>query len=321
MHTIKIEGGGEMPCLGLGTWKIEGDKVQDVICNAITAGYRGFDMASEHGNETQIGEAFKKCFEKGVCRREDLFLTCKLWNTYHAKDHVRAACERTLKDLGVNYLDLYFIHFPISLKYVPIEERYPPGWVYDPKSGKQMPEGLEFENVTIRETWEAMEKLVDDGLVKAIGVANFNCALMMDLLKYARIKPAVWQVELHPYLQQPMLLEYAKSRGIAVSGYSPLGALSYHEMGMYKDKSVLDDPCITKLADKHGKSTAQIALRWGLQRGAAVVVKTETQDRMEDDMNVFDFELDETDMKGIQGIDKGMHFNDPGVYAKIPIFA
>eukprot|EP00899_Mesostigma_viride_P007757 jgi/Mesvir1/16983/Mv12240-RA.1 len=251
----------------------------------------------------KIGEAFKKCFEKGTCRREELFLTCELLNTYHAKYHVRAACERTLKDLMVNYLDLYFIHFLI-------EERCPPGWVYDPKSDKQMPEGLEFENVAIRETWEAMEKLVDDGLVKAIGVVNFNCALMTDLLKYARIKPAVWQVELQPYLQEPMLLEYA----------NPLGALSYHEMCMYKNKSVLDDPCITKLADKHGKSTAQICLRWGLQKDTAVAVKTETQERREDDMNVFDFELvelDESDVKEIQGVDKGMHFNVPGVYAKI----
>eukprot|EP00899_Mesostigma_viride_P009495 jgi/Mesvir1/18547/Mv17065-RA.1 len=296
-------------------------QIEDVICDAVKTGYRSIDCASVYGNEAKIGKGLKKCFDAGTCRREDLFLTSKLWNTYHAKDHVRPACERTLKDLGVKYLDLYLMHFPISLKYVPFKERYPVDWVYDPKSGKQMPEGLMFEDITVRETWEAMEKLVDDGLVKAIGVANFNCALMMDLLKYARIKPAVWQVELHPYLQQPMLLEYAKSRGIAVSGYSPLGALSYHEMGMYKDKSVLDDPCITKLADKHGKSTAQIALRWGLQKGAAVLVKTCSHGRLEDNMNVFDFELDETDMKDISVCDKGMHFNDPGVYAKIPIFA
>lgn len=160
-------------------------------------------------------------------KRSDLFVTSKLWNTYHRPEHVEAACRKTLADLGLDYLDLYLIHFPIPLKFVPFETRYPPEWTHDP-SGENV---MVPDPVSISETWSAMESLVEKGLVKDIGVANFNAALILELLKKSKIKPAVNQIELHPHLSQDRLVEFCKAKGIAVTGFSPLGSGSYIELG------------------------------------------------------------------------------------------
>ena len=135
----------------------------------------------------------------GLCRREDLWVTSKLWNNYHAPQHVRPAVERSLRDLGLDYLDLYLIHFPIALEFVPFDERYPPGWLADPKRPQL---GMQPAQVPLAETWRAMESLVDAGLVRNVGICNFGCALIRDLLAQARIRPTVLQVELHPFLAQ-----------------------------------------------------------------------------------------------------------------------
>ena len=137
----------------------------------------------------EVGEGIGEAICAGTCKREDLFITSKLWNTYHASEHVEDACRRSLDDLGLEYLDLYLIHFPISLKYVPFDVRYPPGWVPDPAVSDTM----EFAPVPVRETWEAMEKLVEKGLVKNIGLSNWNAQGLRDIFSYARIKPAVLQ--------------------------------------------------------------------------------------------------------------------------------
>jgi len=138
----------------------------------------------------------KKVLDEGVIARKDLWITSKLWNTYHRKEHVKAACLKSMQDLGVEYLDLYLIHFPIALKYFPVETRYPPEWVHDPSSAEPR---MEEDNVSFRETWEAMEELVKEGLVKNIGMCNIGVALLRDVLTYAKVKPSVLQVELHPY--------------------------------------------------------------------------------------------------------------------------
>ena len=158
------------------------------------------------GNEVEVGQGIARAIESGNVKREDLWVTSKLWNTFHEPQHVRPACLKTLKDLGLDYLDLYLIHFPISLKYVPFEKRYPPEWFHDPNVEDPK---MELISVPIQSTWEAMEALVKEGLVKNIGVSNFSCQGIRDLMSYANIKPAVLQVELHPYLQQG-LFEKAK---------------------------------------------------------------------------------------------------------------
>jgi D-xylose reductase len=186
-----------MPSVGLGCWKIPKEQLADVVYNAISkAGYRCIDEACDYGNEKEAGEGIKKVLDEGVIPRKDLWITSKLWNTYHRKEHVKAACLKSMQDLGVDYLDLYLVHFPIALKYVPVETRYPPEWVHDPSSSEPR---MEEDNVPFQETWEAMESLVAEGLVKNIGMCNVGVSLLRDVLNYAKVKPTVLQVELHPY--------------------------------------------------------------------------------------------------------------------------
>lgn len=176
--------------------------------------------------------------------------------------------------MGLDYVDLYLIHFPVSLKYVPFETRYPPEWIHDPTAAQPK---IELANVPYRETWEAMETLVDKGLARNIGVSNVTCQLLMDVLKYARIRPAVNQVERHPYLTQMHLLRYCTQEGIAVTAYSPLGSASYVQIGMDQGHGVgvMQEPIIADIARAHGKSPAQVLLRWGVQSGTAVIPKTQ----------------------------------------------
>ena len=140
----------------------------------------------------KVGSGIRNSIAGGLCKREDLFVTSKLWNTYHHPQHVEAACRKSLEDLGLDYLDLYLIHFPISLKFVPFDVRYPPEWIYDPSAEEKR---MEFQPVSVRDTWAAMESLVDKGLVRNIGLSNWNCQGLRDVLTYARIKPAVLQIE------------------------------------------------------------------------------------------------------------------------------
>jgi len=178
-----------MPSIGLGCWKIPKDACAEATYQAIKAGYRCIDQACDYGNEKESGEGIQKAIADGLATRKDRWIPSKLWNTYHRKEHVKAACKRTLQDLQVEYLDLYLVHFPIALKFVPFEKRYPPEWVHDPE-GKD-PRMEEDERVPFRETWEAMEELVREGLVKNIGVCNVGVAMLRDILQYCSVKPSV----------------------------------------------------------------------------------------------------------------------------------
>ena len=172
---------------------------------------------------------------------------------------------------------------------------------------------MEFSPVPIQQTWQAMEELVDAGLVKNIGVCNFTTGLISDLLCYARIKPGVLQVELHPYLTQEKLVEYCEQNDIAVTGFSPLGALSYVPLGMAEEnESVLEQDAVIQIADRVGKTPAQVVLRWGIQRGTAIVPKTSKKDRLKENLDLFDFELCEEDMQAINSLNRNQRFNDPG---------
>lgn len=265
------------------------------------------------GNEHLIGEGIKSALDAGLCTREDLWVTGKLWNTYHEPQHVRAACEKSLNDLGLEQLDLFLIHFPISLEFVPFEERYPPGWV-DPSEKNTAMKPIA---VSYAETWAAMEKLVDDGLVKRIGVCNLTAAGLRDLLSYARIKPAALQIELHPYLCQDALIRYAQSEGIAVTAFSPFGADSYLTLGMAeKTDRLLDHETITGIASKHSRTPAQVLIRWAMQRGTVPIPKTQTPERLRQNLDL-DFVLTEQEMATISSLDQHRRFNDPGVFGEL----
>ena len=302
------------PAVGLGLWKIDRADTAGMVEEALRVGYRHLDSACDYGNEVEAGVGIRSSLAAGVCRREDLWVTSKLWNTYHDPRHVRAAAERTLVDLGLDHLDLYLVHFPIAQRFVPFDVRYPPGWIHDPTASRPR---MEMVNVPLAETWGAMEELVWAGIVRRIGVCNCSTALLRDLLAGARIPPAVLQVELHPLLAQEKLLRFCRELGIAVTAFSPLGAPSYVPLGMARpEESLLDHPLILDAAIACGRTPAQVLLRWGVQRGTAVIPKTSRRERLKENLELFDFSLTGPQMAAISALDRGQRFNDPGVFCE-----
>ncbi len=313
-QSVVLTNGASLPSVGLGLWKIEKETTADVVETALKMGYRHLDAACDYGNEAEAGEGIQRALASGICKREDLWVTSKLWNTYHAKEHVQPAVERSLRDLQLDYLDLYLIHFPIAQRYVPFDERYPPEWIYDPSAESPR---IETAPVTIAETWAAMEGLVKAGLVKQIGVCNFGCSLLRDLLNHAEVKPAVLQVESHPFLTQEKLFRYCRGEEIAVTAFSPLGAQSYFSLGMADpSESLMNHSLIHEVAAVHHRSPAQILLRWGVQRGTAVVPKSSNEKRLRENLALYDFELSEAEMRSISGLNRNRRFNDPGDFCE-----
>ncbi len=305
-------GAGHMPTIGLGLWKLPEQSVASTVVDAVAAGYRHLDSAADYGNESAVGEGLRQALKTSNVTRDDLWVTSKLWNTFHRPEHVRAACERSLKDLGLDCLDLYLIHFPIALKYVDFSERYPPEWIHDPEAEKPR---MEPDLVPIAETWGAMEGLVEAGLVKEIGVCNFNTGLLHDLIASARRKPALLQIESHPYLTQERLIRLAQQYEMAVTAFSTLGSLSYLELGMAEaQECLLDEPVICAAANRLQRSSAQILLRWGLQRGTAVIPKSSQLKRLRENIDVFDFSLSDAEMSAISALNRNRRFNDPGLF-------
>lgn len=306
--------GGLFPSVGLGTWKIPDAVLPDLIPAAVDLGYRHFDCACDYGNEKAVGEGLKRSLSAGACTRDDLWITSKLWNTYHHPDYVRAACERNLADLGLDELDLYLIHFPVTLAYVPFEERYPPGWFFDPEAESP---AMKPVRVPLADTWGAMEGLVEAGLVKRIGVCNFGTALIRDLQSYARIQPSVLQVEMHPFLTQQKLLRFCQEENITVTAFSPFGASSYVPLNMAgANESVLDDPEVIAIAGDLGKTPGQVVLRWAIQRGTVTIPKTQTVAHLRDNIELFDFELGNGEMTRLDRLDRNRRFNDPAEFGE-----
>ena len=301
-----------MPAVGLGLRKLS--NVVEVVSEAVQQGWRHFDSACDYGNEIEVGKGLALGRAASGVERKDLFVTSKLWNTFHLPDHAEMACRKTLEDLDLDYLDLYLIHFPIPLKFVPIAARYPPEWTEE-VGGVMVPAQ---ERCTLGDTWAAMERLVEKGLVRNIGVANFNAGLLLEILKTAKIQPAVNQIELHPHLNQKRLVQFCKDKGKAVTGYSPLGSSGYVEIGMDKEQSVglLQNPSILEIAARVGKTPTQVLLRWGVQRGTAVIPKTSSVTRLRENKHLFGCEQKKREIEAIDGLDRKMRFNDPGVFCK-----
>mmetsp|Transcript_45339 Transcript_45339/g.144532 ORF Transcript_45339/g.144532 Transcript_45339/m.144532 type:complete len:328 (+) Transcript_45339:3-986(+) len=304
-----------MPLVGLGLWKAGTGEVEQAVYQAIRAGYRHLDGACDYGNEKEVGAGIKRALDEGICTREELWITSKLWNTYHRKEHVPLALQRTLDDLGLEYLDLYLVHFPIALKFVPFEERYPPEWTDAPGNSGQM----QLDQVPYRETWEAMEQLKASGKARHVGVCNLGCQMIMDILSYCSQKPEVNQVEMHVYLQQPQLVDFCHASGIAVTAFSPLGAAGYLAMGPQFATEADDcfaNPVLKEIAAAKGKTPAQVCLRYQVQRGVSVIPKSTRPERLRENLDVLSFELSAEEMERIAGLDRGRRFNDPGVFAK-----
>ncbi|KAG0138168.1 NADP-dependent oxidoreductase domain-containing protein [Tuber indicum] len=317
--TIKLQPTGqEMPQVGFGLWKVTNETCADTVYHAIKTGYRLFDGAFDYGNEKEAGQGVKRAIDEGLVKREDLFIASKLWNTFHENERVKPITKTQLEWWGLEYFDLFLIHFPIALEYVDPAVSYPSGW--------KTPDGsIKPIKAPIQETWRAMEELVDEGLVKNVGISNFQGALILDLLRYCRIRPAVLQIEHHPYLIQPDLIRLAKSEGIAVTGYSSFGPASFRELDWKKafdTPTLFEHPTITAIAKKHNKTPAQVLLRWPTQRGLAVIPKSNNRDRLLQNLDVTSFDLEESEIQAISGLDKSLRFNNPIDYlGTLPIFA
>jgi len=308
--------GQKMPLIGMGLWKIPKDSCADTVYDAIKTGYRLFDGAGDYGNEKETGDGIQKAIKDGLVKREELFITSKLWNTFHAKEHVKVLAKKQLAFYGIDSFDLFLVHFPISLAYVDPAHRYPPEWHGD--DGK-----VHLQNTPLQETWQAMEELVDEGLAKNIGLSNCQGSLVLDVLRYAKYPPAVLQIEHHPYLVQQPLIDLCYTLGIAVTAYSSLGPQSFLELGMGKNaKLLIEHDVVTNIATKHGKTTAQVLLRWATQQNIAVIPKSNNPEWFIQNLHSAEFDLTRDEIKEISALDQGLRFNNPGeIDPRIAIFA
>ena len=258
-------GAGHIPALGFGTLIPDAAVTMSATRAALEAGFRHFDCAERYRNEREVGEALQAGLA-GIAR-EDLFVTTKLWNTNHRPERVEPAFEASLDRLGLNYLDLYLIHTPFAFQ---------PGEEHDPRD--QNGNVLYDRDVTLLDTWRAMESLVDRGRCRAIGLSDIDLNMLLPIYESARIKPAVVQVESHPYLPETELLEFCREKGIVLLAFAPLG----HGMR----PGPLEDPVITEIAEQVGKTPAQVLLAWAVQRGTALLTTPRTADRARENFNI-----------------------------------
>jgi 2,5-diketo-D-gluconate reductase A len=272
--SITLNNGVTIPQLGFGVFQIDPADTRQAVLTALQAGYRHIDTAQMYGNEQQVGEAVR---ESGV-DRDDVFVTSKLSNRFHARDDALGAFDQTMKDLGFDYLDLFLVHWP-------------------------MPDVGDYV-----QTWQAMEEIYKSGRVKAIGVSNFQRSHLRRLFDETGTVPAVNQVEVHPYLTQDDLRAFNAQNGIETEAWSPIA-----------QGKVLDDAVLTRIAEKHGKSSAQVTLRWHIQRGDIVFPKSVTPSRVTENFEVFDFELADDEMKEITGLNRDERTGaDPDTFNWVP---
>ncbi|DBA80188.1 TPA: hypothetical protein ACH3X2_007656 [Trebouxia sp. C0005] len=272
---LLLRSGAKLPLVGFGTYKV--DNADSVRC-AIAEGYRHIDCAAFYGNEETIGEGMADFINQG--HRSDLFITSKVWNDAHRPKLVRASCERSIKDLGCEYLDLLLMHWPEA---------------WEPESG--MP-GKPDHTVTIQQTWEAMEELVDSGLVRHLGVSNFSVKQVEELLECARIKPVANQVELHPFLPQRKLVGVCARKGVHCIAFSPLG---------HSDPGVINNDVLKEVAQELGRTSAQVCLKWNVQRGVPVIPRSQNPKNIKANIDgIFDWVLPRAAKAKLDTLDSGI---------------
>jgi alcohol dehydrogenase (NADP+) len=296
MKYLPVTAKHTIPALGLGTWKSNKGEVGAAVTKAIEIGYRHIDCAPIYMNEQEVGEALHGALQSGQVKREELWITSKLWNNAHAKKHVRPALEKTLRDLQLDYLDLFLIHWPVHFQ---------PGVLFP----KRAEEFLAPDAIPLSETWQAMEALVDKGLCRFIGVCNFHLGRLQALKQEARIQPLMNQIELHPYLQQVNMLEYCRTNNTLLTGYSPLGSGDRPAaMKQADEPSLLGHPLIAEIAARHGFTPGQVLLAWALARGTVVIPKSVNPGRLQENLAAADLVLDAADIQAINSLETGYRY-------------
>uniref|UniRef100_A0A3B3V6N7 Aldo-keto reductase family 1 member D1 n=1 Tax=Poecilia latipinna TaxID=48699 RepID=A0A3B3V6N7_9TELE len=301
-HSIPLSDGNQIPLLGLGTYgdprKTPKGTTVECVKLAIDVGYRHFDGALVYFNEHEVGQAINEKIADGTVRREDIFYCGKLWNTFHPPELVRPALERTLETLKMDYVDLYIVELPLAFK--PGDEFYPRD-----ENGKYI-----YHHTDLCATWEALEACKDAGLVKSLGVSNFNRRQLELLLKKPGLKhkPVSNQIECHPYFTQPKLLEFCRQNDIVVVGYCPLGSSRDASWVNLTCPPLLEDELLVSIGKKYNKSSAQVALRFNVQRGVVVIPKSFNPERIKHNFQIFDFSLTEEEMKAIEALNKNIRF-------------
>ncbi len=291
---IKLSNGNRIPCIGLGTFgsdSVNAETIADTVRKAVYAGYRHIDCASVYGNERNIGKALNEIFKSGFLKREDLWITSKVWNDMHEK--VEESCIQTLADLQINYLDLYLVHWPFP-------NFHPPKCDVTSRSPNAKP----YIHENFMKTWYQMEKLVDKGLVKNIGTSNMTIPKLTLLLKDARIKPVTNEMELHPHFQQTELFEFCLKNNIQPIAYCPLGSPGRPERDRTPDDTVdLEDKVILSIAERLNITPAQVAIKWAVQRGQ-IPIPFSVNHFFENLEAVITPSLTKKDMEDISKIDK-----------------
>ncbi|WP_404803412.1 aldo/keto reductase [Mammaliicoccus sciuri] len=273
---IEFYNGNSIPALGLGTFRVENnDECREAVKHAIISGYRHIDTAQTYHNEEKVGQGIKEGLEATGLNREELFITTKLWMTDYGRENVQSAYEASLKRLGLDYVDLYLIHWPGQDKDLIIE------------------------------TWKSMENLYNEGKIKNIGVSNFHVHHLEELLQEASIKPVINQIECHPYLTQKELRAYLEAQKIVAQSWSPL-----------MNGQILEDEVVKEIANELGKTPAQVIIRWNIDEKIVVIPKSVTPSRIEENLNVFDFELSEDQLSRLNALNKDERIGpDPEVFS------
>jgi diketogulonate reductase-like aldo/keto reductase len=260
-------GSGALPAVGFGTLIPDPLVTRQAVKTALEVGFRHFDCAERYRNEQAVGEAMQEVFKVGAIKREDVFVTTKLWNTNHRPERVRPAFDASCRRLQIDYVDCYISHTPFAFQ---------PGDEQDPRD--EHGQVIYDSGLTLAETWGAMENLVDSGRCRSIGLGDVNLKMLQEIVAVSRIKPAAIQVESHPYLPEWELLDFCREHGIIIQAFAPLG----HAM----DPKVVDDPVITSIAKRINKTPAQVALAWAVQRGTAFLTTSTNPRRIQENFDI-----------------------------------